>query len=427
MQAARAPEQSVRLAIRSARRLFRDALATCLAAEREFSVVGHVPDEADLLALCALRAPDLVLFDIGGAVGPKPLASLAALHRRCPRTRLLVVYDELSRAELTAIWQVGVDAILPGSHSLDALMVVLHQHAAALRSESGPVRPDTGLTDQEQEIIALIAGGHTVSRIAELLGTSSGAVANRKRQIYRKLLVSSQSHAIARATALGLVNRSPNRRARIRSRGGAMLVVLRGPMTATLRQVMAVLAANRIDVVVEDGVRYRGRVAGQDGPPTCRPVLVLVDPAPSDWPGVDEVTAPALLVRSEPMSPAETIAALGCGVSGVVAAEDVVQTLVPALVLTDLGHVTVEPGAADALLAGIGSRFFDVQHGLPELTARESEILSSIASGHTVRQTARRLGIAEKTVQNIQARMFRKLGTQNRAGALSAAHALGLL
>jgi len=80
VQAIRGPEQSVRLAIRSARRLFRDALATCLAAEREFSVVGHVPDEADLLSLCALRAPDLVLFDIGGAVGPKPLTSLAALR-----------------------------------------------------------------------------------------------------------------------------------------------------------------------------------------------------------------------------------------------------------------------------------------------------------------------------------------------------------
>jgi DNA-binding NarL/FixJ family response regulator len=188
-----------------------------------------------------------------------------------------------------------------------------------------------------------------------------------------------------------------------------------------------VLTANRIDVVVEEGVRYRGGATGQDGPSTRRPVLVLVDPAPSDWPGVDEATAPAVLVRSEPMSPAETITALGCGVTGVVAAEDVVRTLVPALVLTDFGHVTVEPGAADVLMAGIGSRFFDVQHGLPELTARESEILDSIASGHSVRQTARRLGIAEKTVQNIQARMFRKLGTQNRAGALGAAHALGLL
>jgi DNA-binding CsgD family transcriptional regulator len=37
------------------------------------------------------------------------------------------------------------------------------------------------------------------------------------------------------------------------------------------------------------------------------------------------------------------------------------------------------------------------------------------------------LGIAEKTVENIQARLFRKLGARNRPGALAAAHALGLM
>jgi NADH-quinone oxidoreductase subunit M len=65
--------------------------------------------------------------------------------------------------------------------------------------------------------------------------------------------------------------------------------------------------------------------------------------------------------------------------------------------------------------------------GLPDLTARERDILTSIADGHTVRQTARALGIAAKTVENTQARLFRKLGARNRPGALAAAHALGLL
>ena len=48
-------------------------------------------------------------------------------------------------------------------------------------------------------------------------------------------------------------------------------------------------------------------------------------------------------------------------------------------------------------------------------------------AGHTVRQTARSLGIAEKTVENTQARLFRKLGAHNRAGALAAAHGWGLI
>ncbi len=65
--------------------------------------------------------------------------------------------------------------------------------------------------------------------------------------------------------------------------------------------------------------------------------------------------------------------------------------------------------------------------GLPELTSRESDILSSMAQGHSIRQTARALGIAPKTVENVQTRLFRKLGVRNRSGALAVANAFGLL
>jgi DNA-binding CsgD family transcriptional regulator len=64
---------------------------------------------------------------------------------------------------------------------------------------------------------------------------------------------------------------------------------------------------------------------------------------------------------------------------------------------------------------------------MPKLTARECDILGCIARGHTIRQTARTLGIAAKTVENTQARLFRKLGVRNRMEALSAADALGLI
>ena len=61
------------------------------------------------------------------------------------------------------------------------------------------------------------------------------------------------------------------------------------------------------------------------------------------------------------------------------------------------------------------------------LTTREADILGSIALGHTVRQTARSLGIAVKTVENTQARLFRKLGAHNRSGALTIAYRMGLV
>lgn len=74
-----------------------------------------------------------------------------------------------------------------------------------------------------------------------------------------------------------------------------------------------------------------------------------------------------------------------------------------------------------------GSAAREGQLSRPRLTAREYDILRSIARSHTMRQTARRLGIAMKTVENTQSHLFQKLGVRNRAEALAAAYTFGLL
>jgi DNA-binding NarL/FixJ family response regulator len=63
----------------------------------------------------------------------------------------------------------------------------------------------------------------------------------------------------------------------------------------------------------------------------------------------------------------------------------------------------------------------------PQLTRREREILECIEAGRSVKQTARHLGIADKTVENVRSRLFRKLGARNGGHALVSAAALGVL
>jgi DNA-binding NarL/FixJ family response regulator len=274
MSSAPVRQRTLRVAVRSDRRLFRDALAACLRAEREYDVVGHAADLDDLRVLCQLRRPEVILIDLCGGIAD----ALGRLRACVDLARVVVVYDHLSPAELAALWRLGVDTLVPCSHGLEALLVVLQRYREDLDARNARV-VGSGLTEREREIITLVSAGHTVDRIAELLEISASAVANAKRRIYNKLDVAGQTQAVARAAALGIVTR-----------------------------------------------------------PTVR-----------------------------------------------------------------------------------------LAHAMPELTARECDILRSIASGHTVRQTARQLGIAEKTVENTQGHLFRKLGARNRAGALSAAHALGLL
>ena len=53
------------------------------------------------------------------------------------------------------------------------------------------------------------------------------------------------------------------------------------------------------------------------------------------------------------------------------------------------------------------------------LSAREAEIMSLIAGGHTNGQIAARLFLAEKTVKNHVNRIYAKLGVGSRHAAIS--------
>lgn len=53
------------------------------------------------------------------------------------------------------------------------------------------------------------------------------------------------------------------------------------------------------------------------------------------------------------------------------------------------------------------------------LSARETEVMSLIAGGHTNGEIAARLFLAEKTVKNHVRRIYSKLGVPNRPAAIA--------
>jgi DNA-binding NarL/FixJ family response regulator len=420
--------RAIRIAIRSDRRLFHDTLAACLAVRPDFCVVGHVTAGQDLLDLCRLRQPDIVLFDAGAdiATSARLLTELRDRHRP---VCLILTYEHLTRAGITLAAQLGIDALVPHSQGLDTLQALLQRHAEEVRSRSPAPEAaigEHGLTDQERQIIAALSAGHTADRVAELLEISRFTVENIKRRIYQKMRVSNQSHAIARAAALGLIDRKTMPRPRLIEAGTALRVVVYGPDTPIRRRLVRTLLDCHIPLMINPDTDFTSPQAW-NGRPLGPVVTVLADPEPEQWDAITEIDVPVLLVGSRPLSRGEAMIALSRGVVGMIDAACLEQNLLPALTLTAAGHLTVSSTLADSLVAGVRARAGDNDRVLPELTSRERDILKSIASGDTVRQTARRLGIAQKTVENIQARLFRKLGVHNRSGAAASAHSLGLL
>jgi len=410
-----AHDRRTRVAISSDRRLFRDSLAAILEQAPGLELVGRV-GEAALPALTWVSPPDILLFDVGIDVGAS-LGALERFHQRCPGARTIVLYDRLSDGEMEGAWRAGANALVPATRALDALLLLLRRFV-----ERTDETVEELLDDQEHKIMALVTAGHTAARIAELLHVTPAAVENAKRRIYRKLGVGYQGEAVARLIGLGLLDQ-PHGRAPDRTAGGELLVVLRGSHPGARRAVLNALLTAPVAVQQElqPGLVGTPWDEVQRGPV----IIVLLDPGATEWMRADDRGAPTVLVHSGAMCRAQLADLILHGVCAIVAADRVRDDLLPVLAVVARGYLALDAGEAHALLTRQPGPVAGA--GLPDLTTREAEILRSIALGHTVRQTARALGIAVKTVENTQARMFRKLGTHNRAGSLRVAHSLGLI
>jgi two-component system, NarL family, nitrate/nitrite response regulator NarL len=417
---------SVRVVVQSSRRLLRDTLSACLAIRSDITVVGKVTEVDGLLALCELRRPDVVILDAGDRLG-EIAGPVRDLMRSFPELNVIASYRNATEQDLAAACRAGVTSLMPESHGLAALLTLLRPRKARLaRAING------SLTDREVEIVVLAASGHSVDEMATLLGISPLTVENLKRRVFAKLDASSSAHAVSRAASLGMLDcsASPAPRTRLNNRGVfTVLTVVSGQDGSVTDQIAAVLFAARLSFVQ---VRVHGPVAETDWARWHRGPIVaaLVDPGQQDWDLVAELGIPAILVHSKPVDPPELAEVLASGATALIPADRIGDHFLAVLRMVSQGYFVVASTGIGPLIGAARARWEDGVAGrleLPELTTRESDILRCLAVGNSIRQTARVLGIAPKTVENVQTRLFRKLGVRNRSGAFAVADAFGLL
>jgi two-component system, NarL family, nitrate/nitrite response regulator NarL len=417
---------TVQVAVQSQSRLLRDTLSSCLSGRPDVTVVGTVAEPDRMPELCELRRPDVVIFDAGREVAEicRPVDRLV---KRFPELNVIVTYREADQEDLSAACRAGVASLVPESHGLEALLALLRRK----RGRHARPRP-SGMTERELEVLMLAGSGHSVPEMAELLGISPLTVENLKRRIYAKLDVNSGAHAVSTAASLGILDQHAAPAPRHReppSEDFPVLTVVSGQAGSTLDQVVRKLLASGQPFVL---VRDRRNVSQAHWARWHRgPIIAaLVDPEPSDWGIVEELSVPAILVHSKPLDSGEVADALANGASSLVQAETIEDHFLSVLRMAGQGYLVVDSKPMRPLIGAVRARWERGAPGgsdLPELTARECDILRYGAEGYSIRQTARLLGIAPKTVENIQTHLFRKLGVRNRAGAVAVASAFGLL
>jgi DNA-binding NarL/FixJ family response regulator len=176
--------------------------------------------------------------------------------------------------------------------------------------------------------------------------------------------------------------------------------------------------------LVHRALRSAGVTLSDDGRPRADVVNVLVNPAAADWAAAADRRVPTVVVSDAAVDEAQVADAVLRGADAVLATESGPEAVARAIEIVSEGGVDLTPSEMRAVADRARAA-----GGTPDvcLTPRETDILVSIAAGRSVKQTARALGIATKTVENLQGQLFRKLRSRNRAQAVARAHALGLL
>ena len=197
--------------------LVRKGLRSLLSLLPDIEVVGEASEGAEALELLPPAAPDVVLLDIRmpGLDGLSVLKRLGASQTM--RFIVLTTFDDADA--LLEGCRAGARGFLLKDVSLEQLAASIRAIAEGrtvlqpsitetlLRNlQAGAPTPCDGafsepLTEREQEVIRLMAGGFSNREIGEMLGLSTGTVKNHVSRLILKLDARDRTSAVLRALA----------------------------------------------------------------------------------------------------------------------------------------------------------------------------------------------------------------------------------
>jgi DNA-binding NarL/FixJ family response regulator len=203
--------------------LFCDGLNALLERSGHFDVVGQARCSADALNLARITLPELILLDI--SLDNDTVNGLDLIHRLrriCPEVKIVVLTGHTEPEWVMNALRQGVNGFvekgLPTAELLAALERVRRgervlpdsSHLTLALTELGLVvqereRAQSGLTDQEIEMLRLAANGKNNKQIGDYEFFSEITVKRKMQVIYRKLSVTSRAQAVAEAIRLGFI------------------------------------------------------------------------------------------------------------------------------------------------------------------------------------------------------------------------------
>ncbi len=202
--------------------VLRSGLRLLLETQPDLKVVGEAGDGGEALSLAAKLQPDLIVLDLN-MPGLNGLEALPLLRKRAPSMRILVLTMHDDEGYLKQTLRLGasgyvlkkaadseliaaVRAVLRGEvYVHPSLTKILLENFLPENPAASAEDPWDSLTEREQEVLTLVALGHTSAAIADRLSLSPKTVETYRARGMEKLGLRSRAALVQFALSRGLL------------------------------------------------------------------------------------------------------------------------------------------------------------------------------------------------------------------------------
>lgn len=196
-----------------------ESLKALLISEQTFQVISVVNTKAGIIKCLDREACDLLITDIN-LPDYNGISDLQQLRVNYPNVCILILTNAVNKAEFTELSKAGIKNILYKTADRDDIVVAIEstlkgkkfysEEILDLMLESSENKPSAEvpntLTGSEIEIVRLIAEGLSTKEIASKKNISFHTVNTHRKNIFRKVGVSSASELIMHAIKAGWID-----------------------------------------------------------------------------------------------------------------------------------------------------------------------------------------------------------------------------
>jgi DNA-binding NarL/FixJ family response regulator len=214
-------KQHTKVLIADNQLLFRRGLRTLLSTESDLEVIGEAADLAETLLKTQQLSPDVLVMDLA-LIQMHESSALVALRQTKAHAGLLFLTNEDSPELLELAITAGAQGYMLKNSTASQLVAGIRQVVTAddqtmgtlsrivpdlqaLAASNPPYSRGPVLTAREQEVVRLLAEGHTVREVASELLLSVKTVEAHKLNLMRKLDIHNRATLVDYAVRNGIV------------------------------------------------------------------------------------------------------------------------------------------------------------------------------------------------------------------------------